>query len=204
MNRVAVVFSAVVLLAAPGCKREDPPCEGKAYFFNAELQVEPDQARLAPGDTVYLSGVIPKTLVSTDRNEAVDYSGSTGIRGTVSLQRLDTAGHALRDTGFAVRFVATSGRILDTTDTRNTALAEFSEDAQNYSLRLGLVLRDTGTYLLSITELYSDGLAGQECNRALFAVRLRNPNQRLGLLEQGLGRSFNLPERNRYYGLEVR
>ncbi|TCJ14352.1 hypothetical protein EPD60_10160 [Flaviaesturariibacter flavus] len=204
MKNVAVLLPVVVILAAVGCKREKVPCEGKAYFFDATLQVAPDRARYAPGDTLYVSGVIPKSLLSTDRNETIDYSGSVGIRGTVSLSRLDSAGRILRDTGFNVLFIAETGRVLDTTTARNAALAEFSEGAQNYALRLGIVLRDTGTYLLAITDLYSDGIAGQECNRALFAVRLQNPDRRLGALEQGLGRYFNVPERNRYFGIEVR
>jgi hypothetical protein len=198
MYRLLLLVALLPLLSFQCHKYEANPCEDRSYTFTVTGNLEPAGALLQAGDTLFFNSAFSRRLVPELRADTVDYSGSTGLSGTISVYSVDTINHSLLQTGPAIRFLPVEGSF---TQPASTYYQQFqlSERAQQYRVRLGIIPPAPGLYAVFVSDLQSGGLQGQDCGKAVFNMQLQNSAESQRLLQLALGRAATDAEQRHYF-----
>ncbi|GAB3204452.1 hypothetical protein ABID22_002583 [Pontibacter aydingkolensis] len=188
-THVIKLLLVLVGIALTGCP--SPLClnPNPSYSFAVTAHFTPERDSIRVGDTLYLVSEFPNFLVPIGEQDAVDYSKSTAIGNTLGLLRLES----VKSTSGAVSsfdYINVWGRIYNSTDIPSPERMQqlrYEENDGKYKLRVGLIPKKPGIYLMGIGSGLSKGRMNDKCVKASFQTILTNENSNLNYYEQWFG-----------------
>ncbi len=167
-----------VVILNSGCPK---PCIDANYSFAVNLQITPDFDSIKVGDTVFLTSSFPTTLTDQASGQTFDYSKSTGIGNTLAVSKLPQGDTIAADAVFNFDYISINGRIYnDRNIPRPDGVQQltYEEINGNYFLKVGLIPKQRGIYILGLGDGLSNGRKkSRSCEKASFNVSINNTTQ---------------------------
>lgn len=181
---LSVIFTIGIILS--GCPK---PCVEPNYLFAADAQITPDNDSIHIGDTLYLISDVPNQLIDQQTGTLVNYSNSTGVASSLSITSSPVSdGAHVIDAVVDFNFISIEGRIYN--DKRiprpdGIQQLEYAEINGNYVLKVGLIAKKKGNYILGISNGVSNGRKKtNNCEKASFNIKFDNTAQHFYLAKQ--------------------
>ena len=156
------------------------------YSFNVTSLITPDLDSMHVGDTIYLVSIFSTKLIDQSSGQMIDYSNSTVIGSTLAVSSLPIGDTIAKDAVFDFDYVSVNGRIYnDRSIPRPDGIQQlnYAELNGNYVLKVGLIPKKQGDYVLGIGNGLSNGInKNKNCEKASFNISVTNTNQHFYLL----------------------
>ena len=183
-SRLATLILLSILVINSGCPK---PCIEANLSFSVHSQIIPDNDSMHIGDTVYLESSFPTQLTEQSTGQLMDYSNSTGIGSTLAVSSLPLGDTIAQDAVFDFDYISVNGRIYnDRSIPRPDGVQQVSyeETNGNYTLKVGLIAKKKGNYILGIGDGLSNGRKkSKNCEKASFNITLINTDQHFYLIK---------------------
>ncbi len=204
MERVFLLLFSILLISAK-CNKGSTPCTFGGYSFAVESKWGPELIKYNRGDTLYLASDFPKLLQDlVNPFITIDYNNSKAIGGGIGMGIIDTIANTIVPARDKFGFVEVVGTVRERSVAPDQGLAiTYFETPNNYSFKCGIILKEKGLYMLSVSDLMSAGLAGKNCTNAGFKVTLSNQDQHLNIFEEALGMTADPIAQRTMYCFEV-
>lgn len=186
MNKLfMLIILFVVTIINSGCPK---PCIEANYSFSVNSQLIPDKDSIHIGDTIYLESSFSQQLTEQSSGQIIDYNNSTGIGSALAVSKLPIGDTIAQDAVFDFDYVSISGRIYnDRSIPRPDGVQQltYGETNGNYVLKVGLIAKKKGNYILGIGNGLSNGRKkSRNCEKASFNITLSNTDQHFYLIEK--------------------
>lgn len=187
--KIGLLITATQFLFANSCKKQGTsPCpQATPFNFNVTCSFTPQQEIYNVGDTIFLFSSFSKSLLNTISNQQVNYNNSVGIGGDVGIAYPDQSSLQNKPAKDSFDFISINGmftpRPINQSQGINTKYIENSD----YSFRGGIICRKKGVYAISVDNLVSKGLNGENCTNANFNMLVTNNNKHINLYQNILG-----------------
>jgi hypothetical protein len=181
-----LLLTSLQLFLGFQCENDKPVCNNIAYSFNVTSNWFPGEDIYNINDTIFLTSTFPKTLLDNLSNQQINYNNSVPIRGIYTFYEMDSVQHALLDGVAKFDFFSANGSIIDNTSKDKYFLYE--KQADNYTLKIGIIAKAKGLFAIQISNLVSNGLNGTICTGADFINILTNPNKHINLFEYAINK----------------
>jgi hypothetical protein len=186
-----LLITATLFTLASSCGKDNgsKPCRGGRYSFVATSEFTPQREIYNVGDTIFLNSTISKTLYDNVSLQNVDYSNSLGVGGNISTSQLDTVSNQVK---YALDKFTVFDKIGTTSQLQNQNILNsgknifFFESTNFYEFKIGFILKEKGLYMLGVTDLGSQGIAGKDCTNAGFAMTVTNSNKNINIFQYAL------------------
>lgn len=173
----------LILLINSGCPK---PCIGTNYSFVIHSQITPDMDSVNIGDTIFLVSSFPSMLQDQNTSAQVDYSGSKEIAGDLGVYELVSTDTLAKDAVFNFDYFSITGRVYNDRSIPSPDGIQqlaWEEISGNYELKIGLIPKASGLYILSVGNGLSNGQKNnRNCSKASFNITLENTKQHFYLL----------------------
>ena len=174
--RAIVLLIIITSCTFSTCKKGGLNCASTVYFFQIDETVTPDKDSLRIGDTLYLEVNTPSKLMDEKRGTSIDYNNTANLGNVVTLlQFLDsntTSGAINNFTLFLLK-----GEKVNSVDPSSQQQVLFTEENGNYVFKLALIPKDTGRYVLTISNAANVYRKNDECTKASFEIDFHSTNQ---------------------------
>jgi hypothetical protein len=203
--KIALLITAVQFILSASCNKERPrQCRG-GYVFQATSEWSPQKRVYGVGDTLYLSSTIPKTLTDgINPSIVVDYSNSVAIGGGIGMGYVDTIQRIPMPGRSKFDFFPITGTIGERAVAADQGPAfTYAEQPTSYGFRCGIICKQKGIYVFSISDLKSPGIRGKDCTNADFGMTLTNSEKNLDLYEVATGITLDADGRKRGFAFRV-
>jgi hypothetical protein len=189
--KIGLLITATQFLMASGCNKDSSkPCAlVTPYSFNVTSEFTPQKEVYNVGDTIFLTSTFPKTLTNLISNQQVDYSNSVGISGSLGFGLLDSVAKQnipARDS-FSTSIAVGKGSETSIVANRNALINVQYQEQSSYDLKCLIVCKKKGLYMISLSDMISQGLAGKNCTNAGFSMTVINSNKHFNLFQNALG-----------------
>ncbi len=184
-NIIVYIGLLVFALVNSGCPK---PCIEANYSFAINSQVTPDLDSVHIGDTIFLISTFPVNLTDLRTGVMVDYRNSTDIGSTLAVSKLPEGDTVAADAVFDFNYINVNGRIYnDRSIPRPDGVQQltYMEMTGNYFLKVGLIPKQTGNYILGLGNGLSNGRHGSKnCEKASFDISINNTDQHFYLVQE--------------------
>lgn len=185
--KIVLLITATQFLFAISCKKNTSrPCRDAQYSFNVTSEFSPQREIYNVGDTIFLNSSFPKSLLNLISNQQVDYSNSVSIGGNITFGYMDTILQSGVDSYSKFEVVSKIGSYSQITNTPNKGINTFYLENSSYELKLGIICKQKGLFVIGVTDLGSQGLRGQNCTNAGFNMTVINTNKHFNLFQYAL------------------
>lgn len=174
----------VIAIILSGCPK---PCIEANYSFAVNSQIIPDLDSIKVGDTIFLFSSFPTSLKDQRTGQTVDYSNSTGIGNTLSVSELPQGDTIAKDAVIDFDYISINGRIYNDRNIPSPDRVQqitYQESNGNYTLKVGLIAKHIGKYILGLGDGLSNGRKkSHSCEKASFGVSISDTNQHFYLIK---------------------
>lgn len=203
--KAALLITAVQLILGASCNKERPrQCRG-GYSFEASSEWGPQRRIYGIGDTLYLTSTIPKTLTDgINTSIVVDYSNSVAIGGGIGMGYVDTFQRIPVPGRSKFDYFSITGTIKESSVAPDQGPSfSYAEQSGVYSFKCGIICKERGIFILSVSDLKSPGIRGKDCTNADFGMTLTNSEKNLDLYENATGIILDAEGRKRNFAFRV-
>lgn len=183
-NIIAGIGLLIFAVINSGCPK---PCIEANYSFAVNSQIIPALDSVHLGDTIFLTSTFPVNLTDQRTGVIVDYSNSTDIGSTLAISKLPKGDTVAADAVFDFNYVSVNGKIYnDRSIPRPDGVQQltYMEMNGNYLLKVGLIPKQTGNYILGLGNGLSNGRKkSRSCQKASFDISINNTNQHFYLIQ---------------------
>lgn len=183
-NLIVSVTLLIVAVINSGCPK---PCIEANYSFAVNSQITPDLDSVKVGDTIFLTSSFSTKLTDHASGQMIDYGNSTGIGSTLAVSNLPIGDTIAKDAVFNFDYTSLSGRVYnDRNIPRPDGVQQltYQEIGGNYVLKVGLIAKQTGNYILGLGDGLSNGRnTSRSCKKASFNISINNTNQHFYLIK---------------------
>lgn len=168
---LGLLVSGILVIFTLGCnKSKTKPCLDIQYSFAITSEWSPQQEIYHVGDTIYLTSIFPKLLTDqVNSSVVVNYSNSVGIQGDLGIGYLDTITDQPIPARDSFQIFSLKGSFSERPGSQNVGLNfNYYENSENYEFRAAFVCRKIGIYTIGLSDLFSNGLRGENCTNAGF------------------------------------
>ncbi len=146
---------------------------------------------------------IPKTLTDwINPSIVVDFSNSVAIGGVIGMAYVDTILRIPVPGRSKFDFFPIHGTIGENSIAADQALTfTYSEQSSVYSFKGAIICKQKGIYILSVSDLKSPGIRGENCSNADFGMSLTNSEKNLDLYEFATGITLDTDGRKQGFAL---
>ncbi len=184
-NVLASLGCLAVAIMNSGCPK---PCVEANYSFSVNSQITPYKDSVHIGDTIYLVSSFSTKLTEQTTGRLMEYSNSTGIGSTLAISNLPTGDTITKDAVFDFDYVSVNGKIYnDRSIPRPDGVQQivYAETNGNYVLKVGLIPKKVGNYILGLGDGLSNGRKkSRSCEKASFNITLSNTDQHFYLIKK--------------------
>ena len=175
------------------------------YSFEATSEWSPQRRICGVGDTLYLTSTIPKTLTDgINTSIVVDFSNSVAIGGGIGMGYVDTVQRIPVPGRSKFSFFAIMGTIGERAVAADQGPAfTYAEQPTSYVFKCGIICKERGIYVFSVSDLKSPGIRGKDCTNADFSITLTNSEKNLDLYEVATGIILDADGRKRGFAFRV-
>lgn len=180
-----VILLTIIAVINSGCPK---PCIEANLSFSVNSRIAPDNDSVHIGDTIYVESSFPTQLTEQSTGQLTDYSNSTGIGSTLAVSSLPPGDTIAQDAVFNFDYISVNGRIYnDRSIPRPDGVQQltYGETNGNYVLKVGLIPKKVGNYILGLGDGLSNGRKkNRNCEKASFNITLINTDQHFYLLKE--------------------
>lgn len=184
-NLIIITGLIAIVILISGCPK---PCIEANYSFLVNSEIKPDIDSVHVGDTIYLTSSFPTKLTDQSSGQMIDYSNSTAIGSTLAISNLPTGDTITKDAVFDFDYVSVNGKIYnDRSIPRPDGVQQivYAETNGNYVLKVGLIPKKVGNYILGLGDGLSNGRKkSRSCEKASFNITLSNTDQHFYLIKK--------------------
>lgn len=153
------------------------------YNFTLGMRCYPDKDSLSIGDTVWLNLNESIFFKNESNNETIEFRSAANLGTVISCYQFfdrSISKGALNK----FKFVLNKGtNVANNIDTSAIKEYLFAENGLYYTLNLGLITKDTGRFVLTISNAANVFRRNDNCNKAFFKINFRETNQHFYLLD---------------------
>ncbi len=193
---IFVCFFSIPFFMGTTCNKDfTNPCPNTAYSFAVTSEWSPQREAYSIGDTLLINSSFSKNLTDLIGNLNIDYSNANSVGGSLFIYELDSVQHILLGAIPKFNFVQMIG--ITSAYPNNINIIKrttYSETANSYSFKLGVVAKSKGVYAIYLGDLRSSGIVGKDCTSAAFSNTLTNTNKNINLFQYAM----NMPPANQY------
>lgn len=183
-NFLSVASLLIIAFLISGCPK---PCIEANYSFAVNAQIVPDLDSIKVGDTIFLTSSFSTTLTDQLGGQKIDYSNSTGISNTLAVSELPLGDTIAKDAVFDFDYISINGRIYNDRNIPSPDRVQqitYQESNDEYILKVGLIAKQVGVYILGIGDGLSNGRKkSHACEKASFSTSINNTLQHFNLIE---------------------
>lgn len=187
--KIGLLITATQFFLSSGCnKNSTRPCPNAPYSFAVTCNYSPENEIYSIGDTLNLTSVFSKMLHNqANQGTTVDYSNSTGIGGNIFVYKTDTISHTLLDAINNFNYFSVKGT-LTASETKPLRIKDvfFQELSSTYEIKIGMVAREKGIFVLYVSDMGSKGIIGKNCTNAGFSMTVTNTDKHIGLYQYAM------------------
>ena len=152
MKKVFILIGlAYLIIINTGCPKS---CIEANYSFAVNSQITPDKDSIHVGDTIFLTSLFPDKLTNQSNGAVIDYSNATDIGSALGVSQFFIGDTIATDAVFNFNYISVTGRIYnDRSIPRPDGVQQltYQEFNGNYILKIGLIPKVKGLYILGIT-----------------------------------------------------
>lgn len=187
--QMMLLITATSFLFGGSCnKNGSKPCTMVTpYSFSVTSEFLPQKEIYNIGDTIFLNSSIPKLLLNVISNQQVDYSNSVGIGGDIGIAFPDSLSRQNKPAKDSFEYVSITGKFIPRPINQNQGVNNEYFESTNYNFRGGIICKKRGVYAISVDNLVSRGLRGENCTNASFNMTVTNSNKHINLYQSILG-----------------
>jgi hypothetical protein len=184
-----IIFAVVLFVFGffNGCHK---PCNLPNYTFSVNDFFSPEKDSVNIGDTLWIRCIISKTQIDVNTQEQVNFYNAENLGFSLvisDISRFDLKRGAVD----SFTYITLHGSIYTDSTSNSTAVKQlsFEENNDSYLLEVGLIAKESGSYILTIPDnpyVYRKGMA--KCGTANFLIVNRNTNKHLYLFENRWGK----------------
>ena len=179
-NLIIITVLLVIAIINSGCPK---PCIEANYSFAATIQISPDDSIIHKGDTLWLNSLFPNRLNDISTGELIDYSNATDIESTLSIAKLINGNIIPQGFVYNFNYVSEIGQIYNATDIPSPQTVQqlrFQQVGDNYQLKIGIIVKDTGVFALGIGNGLSNSRNhSKRCEKASFQFTISGTSQHI-------------------------
>lgn len=166
----------IVAIINTGCPRKS--CIEVTYAFNVQSEIIPNDDSLQIGDTIFVMSTFPNMLKDEYSGQLVDYSGALKIGSTLGIGELIAGSNSPKDAVSDFDYFDVEGRIYnDPTIPSPNGVQQliYQEIDGKYKLKVGLIAKKKGIYVLGAGDGLGTGLKGSNnCKKAKIGMSVSN------------------------------
>lgn len=177
------VFLIAITLLCYGCPS---PCPMTAnYNFHASMSVFPGRDSLEQGDTIFFKSLVSAKMHNLLNDSLIRFDGALNFGATLRIGRLKYTSDTIIDAVNSFLYQPIVGRIYTVSKLAPNRVKQLLYEEQNnyYVLRFGLITKDTGTYVVSISDAINvTRNKKNNCERANIKITIQNEDKHLNYL----------------------
>ena len=174
-----VIFGALILF---GCKHSI--CSNSStYSFNITSFIAPDKDSLKIGDTIWFRCACPTKIQDLNSGDIIDFSTAQNLATLITVLQFKSN---MKIDGALNNFnlsLVEGAKLAASSDPTSNQSYLFTEADESLSLTLAIIPKDTGRYVLSISDAPSVYRKNDICTKAAFENEFKNTNQHFYFLE---------------------
>lgn len=159
------------------CKKGGLGCADTVYSFQIGENVTPDKDSIRIGDTIFLNVNTPTKLNDLQSGNLVDYSSVSNLGNVVTLLRFLPTNNITQGAINNFNLVVLKGTKVNSVDPLSQQEVLFGEENGNYKFRMAIIPKDTGRYVLTITNAANVYRKNDNCTKASFIINFELTNQ---------------------------
>lgn len=174
---IVVVLTCIILINN-GCPKS---CIEANYTFSVNSQISPDRDSIKVGDTIYITSSFPVKLTDQNSGAEINYAEAKKIGSTLGVGRLVTGNAVPIDAVFDFNYIAIKGNVYNERSIPSPDGVQqltYQESNSSYELKVGLIAKAKGVYVLGIGNGLSVGRKNSKnCEKAAFNISISNTSQ---------------------------
>jgi hypothetical protein len=183
-NLMTFFITVLFILHFMACKK---PCHQPDYHFsiNSSFAIEKDS--MPVGDTLWLTCESSTNMLDLNTKSQIDFSNAQNFGSALIISDINKFHSLIRGAVDSFDFVKARGDIytIQNLDPNGTKQLNFAEGNDMYSLKIGMVAKRKGLYILSIVDIpnvvYRKGQ--EQCGKGSFEILNNNLNRHFYLFE---------------------
>jgi hypothetical protein len=166
------------------------PCNEPDYTFKTGEFFSPEVDSIKIGDTLWLQSIVPKLQEDINTQQQVDFSHAQNMGSTLIISDIYRFSNSDRGAIGKFEYFKKTGNIfsdpkLDSSGVKQLA---YYETDSSYTLEIGMIAKDTGNYILTVTDNLGVYRKGEtRCGVASFEIINQNNNRHQYLFENVIG-----------------
>jgi len=163
------------------CKKGVLGCANTVYSFRINETIFPDRDSIRVGDTIYLNVNASTKLIDLQRNDTVQYDNTSNLGNVVTILKFlpdNKDGGAIQN----FNLIVIKGTKVETIHPLSQQEVGFVEENGNYKFKMAIVAKDTGRYVITISNAANVYRKNDYCTKASFTINIDSTNQHFYLL----------------------
>lgn len=187
--KLVLLITATPILFGSSCNKDgSKPCTMVTpYNFNVTSEFFPQKEIYNIGDTIFIISSFPKLLTNTVSNQQIDYSNSVGIGGDLGIVFTDSISRQNLPAKDSFNYVSITGQFVPRPINQIQGINTKYFENINYNFKGAIICKKKGVYAISVDNLISRGIRGQNCTNASFNMTVINNNKHINLYQSALG-----------------
>lgn len=176
---ISIGFCVIIIINS--CGEKGLGCADTTYNFQIGESVNPDKDSIRVGDTLYLKVNTLTKLKDLQSGNVVDYSNVGNLGNVITILRILPA---KKDIGAISNFhlLMLKGQKGYSIDPSSQQVVLFGEESGYYVFNMAIVPKDTGRYVLNISNAANVYKKNDPCTKAGFTIDFRATDQHFYLL----------------------
>lgn len=169
-----LIYSIIFSFCFATCKKKKGECIGNAYQLRETWNILPQRDSINIGDTLVFSSSFSNRPFDYNTNSNVDFSGNALIGTPFSVRVVKGLGD-LRHAIDSFSFFLLEGRYKDN-DLQPTQIKDifWTESNNNYKIKIGIIVRKKGDYLITIPNAIGKLNKANECESGAGIILSNN------------------------------
>lgn len=169
-----LLFLAVISICSQ-CK--DLDCREQVFSFEIGIKAYPDKDSIRVNDTIWLEVNEQTTLKDLQTGSIIDFSGAANLGSAIGFKKYSSVtGQFTTDAVEKFNFYLIKG-----TEVPNRTPSLYKEyffaEENGYVFRLGVIPKETGTFVLVFSNATSVVRKRDNCTKASFVLNFKKTNQ---------------------------
>lgn len=182
-----IIYYAVLLIGITiMCNRCRHPCPMEvSYNFNASLDIRSGREYVRIGDTIFFESIVPSEMRNTSDNALINFSGSKNFGSTLRIGRLVHDSATIIDAVAWFDYYPIEGKIFTSNNNAPDRVKQllYNEKDDSFILKFGLIPKDTGIFLVAVSDAINVTRNKGKCERANIEITITNRNKHLDYLQ---------------------
>lgn len=182
INWIVVFFGISTIIIFNSCGKNGIGCANTTYNFQIGENVVSSKDSIRIGDTIYLKVNTSTKLTDLQFGNVIDYSNATNLGNVIGLLRFLPA---RKEAGAINNFqlIMLKGSKVNSIDPSTNQEVLFGEENGNYKFSMAVIPKDTGRYVLTISNAANVYRKNDKCTKANFFIDFQGINQHFYLLQ---------------------